>query len=101
MDLEKQLLGAQHTAAQAFIAAARSGVMAKLLAGDNDGARKSLDAVHALYLKHLEGVQITVVSGNTASTAMSVLVASSGTIASGNTATLGLIWWWGTKRGVW
>ena len=46
--LEKQLLGAQHSAALAFIAAAQSDVMAKLLAGDSDAARKNLDAVHAL-----------------------------------------------------
>ena len=62
--LEKQLLGEQHAAAQKFISAAQSDVMVKLQAGDKAGARKSLDDVHALYLKHLEGVHQTVVAGN-------------------------------------
>jgi len=59
--LEAQLLGAQHTAAHAFIAAA-----AKLLdaaaQGDPTALRGELAAVHEQYLKHRIGVDATVKS---------------------------------------
>jgi methyl-accepting chemotaxis protein len=61
--LGAQLLGPQHDAAQKFIAAVQSEVMSKLKAGDKEAARKGLDSVHALFLKHLDGVQATVASG--------------------------------------
>ena len=62
--LEKQLLGRQHAAAQTFLAAAQSQIVAKLVAGDADAARKALPAVHQLYLAHRTGVDETVTAGN-------------------------------------
>jgi methyl-accepting chemotaxis protein-1 (serine sensor receptor) len=62
--LEAKLLGAQHTAALAFLAAARSEVLAPLLAGQADAARAKLPAVHALYEQHRSGVNDTVTEGN-------------------------------------
>jgi methyl-accepting chemotaxis protein len=62
--LEQQLLGAQHEAAKKFIAAARADVMARLKAGDKEGARTALLGVHQLFLKHLAGVEQTVAAGN-------------------------------------
>jgi methyl-accepting chemotaxis protein len=62
--LEQQLLGPQHEAAKQFIAAARTDIMARLKAGDKDGARAALAGVHQLFLKHLAGVEQTVAAGN-------------------------------------
>ena len=62
--LEAQLLGQQHTTALAFIAAARSQVLERLLAGDLPAARANLPAVHALYLAHRGGVDRTVDAGS-------------------------------------
>ncbi|MDH4451266.1 MAG: hypothetical protein QE265_11865, partial [Rhodoferax sp.] len=58
--LEKSLLGAQHTAGQAFLAAARSQVIEPAAAGQLAQAQRQLPAVHALYLQHREGVNATV-----------------------------------------
>jgi methyl-accepting chemotaxis protein len=62
--LERQLLGAQHAAAQKFIGAAKSMIMAPLSAGDVDSARKNLPVLQALYAQHRAGVDETVVAGN-------------------------------------
>ena len=62
--LEKDLLGAQHEAAKAFMASAEQGVVSALLRGDDAAARQSLSAAHALYARHREGVDRTVASGN-------------------------------------
>jgi len=62
--LETKLLGAQHTAAKAFIAAARSQIVEPLMAGQIDNARANLAAVHAMYLEHRAGVDATVTEGN-------------------------------------
>jgi len=62
--LERQLLGRQHEAAEKFMAAAKTGVIDKLLAGDAEAARHGLPAVHALYLEHRSGVEETVAAGN-------------------------------------
>ncbi len=61
--LEAQLLGAQHTAAQKFFAAARSQVLAPLKAGQADQAREGLKAVQAIYQEHRNGVDETVKAG--------------------------------------
>ncbi len=58
--LEKSLLGRQHEAGMAFIAAAQSQVIAKLQGGDTEGARQALPAMHQLYLAHRSGVDETV-----------------------------------------
>jgi methyl-accepting chemotaxis protein len=62
--LEKDLLGAQHSAAQRFMEAAENDVVAALTRGDPDGARSALPKVHALYQAHGEGVDRSVVSAN-------------------------------------
>ncbi|MGA0611046.1 methyl-accepting chemotaxis protein [Caldimonas sp. KR1-144] len=62
--LERALLGAQHEAAQAFMAEARRGVLEPLMRGDADAARRGLDEVHALYLAHRQGVDATVSQAN-------------------------------------
>lgn len=62
--LEAKLLGAQHAAAEAFIAAARSQIVEPVVAGHMDLARENLSVVHALYQAHRTGVDATVVSGN-------------------------------------
>jgi methyl-accepting chemotaxis protein-1 (serine sensor receptor) len=62
--LENDLLGAQHQAAQAFIASAEKGVVKALLQGDAGAAGQALTAAHALYMQHRAGVDQTVVSGN-------------------------------------
>lgn len=62
--LEAKLLGAQHTAGQAFLAAARSKVVEPAVAGQMDAAKANLPAVHAVYLEHRAGVDATVVQGN-------------------------------------
>ena len=62
--LEQKLLGPQHDAALKFIAAAQTEVMTKLKAGDKDGARGAMPAVHALFLQHRAGVEQTVTAGN-------------------------------------
>lgn len=61
--LERDLLGAQHTQALAFIAVARQ-LVQRLAAGDAEAARSSMKQAHALYLAHRSGVDTTVVSGN-------------------------------------
>ena len=61
--LETQLLGRQHLGAQKFIDAAKSDVVARLAAGDTEGARKGLAAVHGLYLEHRAGVDETTLAG--------------------------------------
>ena len=62
--LEAKLLGAQHTAAQAFMAAARTQIVEPVVAGQVDVAKANLAAVHALYLVHRAGVDATVAKGN-------------------------------------
>jgi len=62
--LEKDLLGGQHQAAQAFMASAEQGVVEPLLRGDAASARQGLSTAHALYARHREGVDQTVASGN-------------------------------------
>ena len=62
--LERQLLGRQHAAGQKFIAAARSEVIDRLVAGEAQAARGKLAQVHALYLEHRAGVDETVAVGN-------------------------------------
>ena len=62
--LERQLLGRQHQAGIKFMAATKSGVIDKLLAGDVEAARRALPDVHALYLEHRSGVEETVAVGN-------------------------------------
>ncbi len=57
--LQVQLLGAQHQAAQAFLASAKQ-VLQALAAGDVAAAQASLKEAHTLYLKHREGVDDTV-----------------------------------------
>jgi methyl-accepting chemotaxis protein len=68
--LEAKLLGDQHSAAKAFIAAARSQIVEPMVAGKIDSAKGNLAAVHALYLEHRAGVDATVVEGNTFAMAM-------------------------------
>ena len=58
--LESKLLGKQHEAGQRFIEMAQSAVIAKLQAGDADGARQGLAKAHAVYLEHRAGVDETV-----------------------------------------
>jgi methyl-accepting chemotaxis protein len=62
--LEKQLLGEQHTAGRAFMAAAKTEVLDKLAGGDTAGAQEGLKQVNALYMKHRSGVDRTVEAGN-------------------------------------
>ncbi len=62
--LEAKLLGAQHTAAKAFIAAARSQIVEPVVAGQMDVAKGNLAAVHGLYMEHRAGVDATVTEGN-------------------------------------
>ncbi|MCA3219415.1 MAG: hypothetical protein ING59_12815 [Burkholderiales bacterium] len=62
--LERDLLGEQHSAAEKFIAAARSSVLPSLLSGDREAARRALDQVHGLYLTHRAGVDVTVARSN-------------------------------------
>ena len=62
--LEKPLLGRQHEAGVAFIAAAQSQVIARLKGGDTEGAKKALPEMHQLYLAHRAGVDETVTAGN-------------------------------------
>jgi methyl-accepting chemotaxis protein-1 (serine sensor receptor) len=64
LGLEAKLLGEQHIAAQAFMAAARSQIVEPAAAGQMDAAKANLVAVHALYLKHRAGVDATVTEGN-------------------------------------
>jgi methyl-accepting chemotaxis protein len=58
--LEAQLLGAQHTAAQALIEAMDKDFLPLLLAGDAEGARAALFRAHELYSTHRRGVDQTV-----------------------------------------
>ena len=62
--LEKDLLGAQHQAALAFMQSAKQDVLQPLQRGDLAAAREGLAAAHALYLTHRSGVDTTVVAGN-------------------------------------
>lgn len=62
--LEAKLLGPQHRAGQAFIAAARSQIVEPLAVGQIEAAKSKLAAVHALYLDHRAGVDATVIEGN-------------------------------------
>jgi len=62
--LERQLLGRQHEAGERFIAAAGQQVIDRLVAGDTEGARQQLPAVHELYQAHRAGVDATVEEGN-------------------------------------
>ncbi|MDO9235322.1 MAG: methyl-accepting chemotaxis protein [Aquabacterium sp.] len=61
--LERDLLGSQHTAALTFMTEARRQIIQPLLAGQLDVARAALPQVHALYLSHRQGVDVSVVSG--------------------------------------
>ena len=63
--LERELLGAQHAAAEQFIAAAQSQVVAPLLANNRAAAATALPDVHRLYLAHRAGVDATVKSAST------------------------------------
>ena len=62
--MEAKLLGLQHSTALAFMAAARVQLVEPLAAGKVDVAKANLPAVHALYLQHRAGVDVTVVDGN-------------------------------------
>ncbi len=62
--LERDLLGAQHAAAERFIAAAQTQVVAPLVANDRAAAAAALPAVHRLYLAHRTGVDATVKSAS-------------------------------------
>jgi methyl-accepting chemotaxis protein len=62
--LEQQLLGEQHVQAQRFIEQARSGPLARLAAGDHDGALQALKAADTTYQAHRAGVDRTVVAGS-------------------------------------
>lgn len=62
--LERQLLGKQHESAREFIATARSAVLAKLEAGDLEGARAGLKQADERYMAHRSFVDETVVAGN-------------------------------------
>jgi methyl-accepting chemotaxis protein len=62
--LEKDLLGAQHEAALAFMQSAERDVVQPLMSGDAAAARQGLSAAHTLYARHRQGVDTTVVSGN-------------------------------------
>jgi methyl-accepting chemotaxis protein len=74
--LEKHLLGAQHAAAERFLAAA-AGVLRTLADGDTAAARSALAAAHALYQQHREGVDATVQHANAfAATAVAELDAA-------------------------
>ena len=66
--LESKLLGAQHTAAQAFMGAARTQIVEPVVAGQADAARANMATVHALYLQHRAGVDVTVTEGNALAT---------------------------------
>ena len=69
--LDQLLLGEQHTTAQAFMAAARNEVLARLDRHDETGARQALAAAHGLYLAHRRGVDRTVEAGYAAVNAAS------------------------------
>jgi methyl-accepting chemotaxis protein-1 (serine sensor receptor) len=60
--LERDLLGEQHAAAQAFLKAARADVLAPLKAGDAAAAREGLGRAQTLYQQHRSGVDKTVVA---------------------------------------
>jgi methyl-accepting chemotaxis protein len=60
--LERQLLGNQHTQAQAFIGAARE-VLTQLKNGDREAASQALRVADGLYLRHRAGVDETVKAG--------------------------------------
>lgn len=62
--LEAKLLGAQHAAANTFIAEARSQIVQPVIAGQIEHAKSNLAAIHASYLKHRAGVDVTVAEGN-------------------------------------
>ena len=62
--LEKDLLGAQHEAAQAFMQSAERDVLQPLLRGDAATARQGLSNAHNLYAQHRKGVDTTVQAGN-------------------------------------
>ena len=62
--LERRLLGAQHEAAQRFIAAAGGTVLPRAAAGDAAGARDALRQAHRIYQEHRAGVDATVVEAD-------------------------------------
>lgn len=62
--LERHLLGEQHAAALAFMAAARKEVLNPLVAGQRDAAKNALGQVHTHYLRHRAGVDVTVKKGS-------------------------------------
>lgn len=62
--LERFLLGRQHEEAQRFMAMARSNVIEPLAKGNQEAAAKSLNEVHAQYLRHRAGVDATVIEAN-------------------------------------
>ncbi len=75
--LEKQLLGVQHETALKFIAAAKTQIMAPILAGDLDRARRNLSLVQSLYLEHRSGIDKTVkTAGKFADDSMAALEAT-------------------------
>jgi methyl-accepting chemotaxis protein len=62
--LEKWLLGPQHTAAKAFLAASEADIIGPVVAGNLELARRNMASVHALYLAHRGAVDNTVQAGN-------------------------------------
>ena len=62
--LESHLLGAQHEAGQRFIEAADRLALVPAERGDLAAVRAAMPELQALYLKHREGVDQTVVQGN-------------------------------------
>jgi methyl-accepting chemotaxis protein-1 (serine sensor receptor) len=63
--LESDLLGAQHQAALAFVAAVQTKFLPALESGDLAAARSILASAHDLYLQHRAGVDATVKSSIT------------------------------------
>jgi methyl-accepting chemotaxis protein len=62
--LEKQLLGAQHSTAEAFIKAVPA-ALKTIAAGDIDASRKAVAEAHKLYTDHRAGVDATVKAADT------------------------------------
>jgi methyl-accepting chemotaxis protein len=62
--LERQLLGQQHTAADAFLSIAKNDVLAKLQAGNIEAARQGLAMADSKYLEHRRFVDLTVLASN-------------------------------------
>jgi methyl-accepting chemotaxis protein len=105
--LERALLGPQHEEAQRFLQAAAP-VLASVADGDPAAARAALEAAHARYEAHRQGVDATVrTAGDFATQAIGSLEEAQRTarwvqlLVFGISAALlaGLGWW--VRRGVW